>query len=93
VLVFSLLLGTPILSLLGAAGAALTLGLRGGGVLLTLLILPLYVPALIFGSGAVDGVLAGTGAQAHLSLLGAFLLVSLLVAPWIAAASLRVSLE
>ena len=93
VLVFSLLLGTPILSLLGTAGAALTLGLRGGGVLLTLLILPLYVPALIFGSGAVDGVLAGTGAQAHMSLLGAFLLVSLLVAPWIAAASLRVSLE
>jgi len=93
VLVFSLLLGTPILSLLGAAGAALTLGLRGGGVLLTLLILPLYTPALIFGAGAVDGVMAGTGAEAHLSLLGAFLLVSFLVAPWIAAASLRVSLE
>jgi heme exporter protein B len=85
-------MGTPILSLLGAAGAALTLGLRGG-VLLTLLILPLYIPALIFGAGAVDGVMAGTGAEAHLSLLGAFLLVSLLVAPWIAAASLRVSLE
>lgn len=93
VLVFSLALGTPILSLLGAAGAALTLGLRGGGVLLTLLILPLYTPALIFGAGAVDGVMAGTGAEAHLSLLGAFLLVSFLVAPWIAAASLRVSLE
>ncbi|MFY8125092.1 MAG: heme exporter protein CcmB [Hydrogenophaga sp.] len=93
VLVVSLLMGTPILSLLGAAGAALTLGLRGGGVLLTLLILPLYIPALIFGAGAVDGVMAGTGAEAHLSLLGAFLLVSLLVAPWIAAASLRVSLE
>lgn len=93
VLVFSLLLGTPILSLLGAAGAALTLGLRGGGVLLTLLILPLYTPALIFGAGAVDGVMAGTGAEAHLSLLGAFLLVSFLVAPWIAAASLKVSLE
>jgi len=92
VLVVSLLMGTPILSLLGAAGAALTLGLRGG-VLLTLLILPLYIPALIFGAGAVDGVMAGTGAEAHLSLLGAFLLVSLLVAPWIAAASLRVSLE
>jgi heme exporter protein B len=91
-LVVSLLMGTPILSLLGAAGAALTLGLRGG-VLLTLLILPLYIPALIFGAGAVDGVMAGTGAEAHLSLLGAFLLVSLLVAPWIAAASLRVSLE
>ena len=93
VLVLSLLLGTPILSLLGAAGAALTLGLRGGGVLLTLLILPLYTPALIFGAGAVDGVMAGTGAEAHLSLLGAFLLLSFLVAPWIAAASLRVSLE
>ena len=93
VLVFSLLLGTPILSLLGATGAALTLGLRGGGVLLTLLILPLYIPALIFGAGAVDGVMAGTGSEANLSLLGAFLLVSFLVAPWIAAASLRVSLE
>jgi len=93
VLVLSLLLGTPILSMLGAAGAALTLGLRGGGVLLTLLILPLYTPALIFGTGAVDGVVAGTGAEAHLSLLGAFLLLSLLVAPWAAAASLRVSLE
>jgi heme exporter protein B len=93
VLVLSLLLGTPILSMLGAAGAALTLGLRGGGVLLTLLIFPLYTPALIFGTGAVDGVVAGTGAEAHLSLLGAFLLLSLLVAPWAAAASLRVSLE
>jgi len=93
VLVFSLLLGTPILSLLGAVGAALTLGLRGGGMLLTLLILPLYVPALIFGAGAVDSVMAGTGAEAHLSLLGAFLVISFMVAPWIAAASLRVSLE
>lgn len=93
VLVFSLLLGTPILSLLGAVGAALTLGLRGGGVLLTLLILPLYVPALIFGAGAVDSVMAGTGAEAHLSLLGAFLVISFIIAPWVAAASLRVSIE
>ncbi len=93
VLLLSLLIGTPILSLLGGVGAALTLGLRGGGVLLTLLILPLYVPALIFGAGAVDGVLAGTGAEAHLSLLGAFLILTLLVAPWIAAAALKVSLE
>lgn len=92
VLVFSLLLGTPILSLLGAAGAALTLGLRGGGVLITLLVLPLYVPALIFGAGAVGGILSGTGAEAHLSLLAAFFLVSFTVAPWIAAASLKVSL-
>jgi len=89
----SLLLGTPILSLLGGVGAALTLGLRGGGVLLTLLILPLYIPALIFGAGAVDGVMAGTGAEAHLSLLGSFLVLSLMIAPWIAAAALRVSLE
>jgi heme exporter protein B len=89
----SLLLGTPILSLLGSVGAALTLGLRGGGVLLTLLILPLYVPALIFGAGAVDGVMMGTGAEAHLSLLGAFMVLSLMISPWIAAAALRVSLE
>jgi len=90
---WSLLLGTPILSLLGGVGAALTLGLRGGGVLLTLLILPLYIPALIFGAGAVDGVIAGTGAEAHLSLLAAFMILSLMIAPWIAAAALRVSLE
>lgn len=93
VLVLSLAIGTPILSLLGTIGAALTLGLRGGGALITLLILPLYVPALIFGAGAVDGVLAGTGAQAHLSLLGACLLLSLLVAPWVSALALRVSVE
>lgn len=93
VLVLSLAIGTPILSLLGAVGAALTLGLRGGGVLLTLLILPLYVPALIFGAGAVDAMLAGTGVEAHLSLLGAFFMLSLLVAPWVSAAALRVSME
>lgn len=93
VLELSLLLGTPILSFLGSVGAALTLGLRGGGILLTLLILPLYVPALIFGAGAVDGVMAGTGAEAHLSLLGAFLVLSLMIAPWIASAALRVSME
>lgn len=92
-LVLSLAIGTPILSLLGSIGAALTLGLRGGGALVTLLILPLYVPALIFGAGAVDAVLAGTGAEAHLSLLGAFLLMSLLVAPWVSALALRVSVE
>lgn len=93
VLMLSLLIGTPILSLLGSVGAALTLGLRGGGVLLTLLILPLYVPALIFGAGAVDGALSGLGAESHLSLLAAFLVLTLLVAPWIAAAALRVSIE
>lgn len=93
ILVLSLLIGTPILSLLGSVGAALTLGLRGSGVLLTLLILPLYVPVLIFGAGAVDATLAGTGAEAHLSLLGAILVLSLMVAPWIAAAALKLSVE
>jgi heme exporter protein B len=93
ILMLSLLIGTPILSLLGSVGAALTLGLRGSGVLLTLLILPLYVPVLIFGAGAVDATLAGTGAESHLSLLGAILVLTLLVVPWIAAAALRVSIE
>jgi heme exporter protein B len=92
-LMLSLLIGTPILSLLGSVGAALTLGLRGSGVLLTLLILPLYVPVLIFGAGAVDATLAGNGAEPHLSLLGAILVLTLLVAPWIAAAALKVSIE
>lgn len=93
VLVASLAIGTPVLSLLGGIGAALTLGLRGGGTLLTLLILPLYVPALIFGAGAVDGVLAGMGAEAQLSLLGAFMGMCLLIAPWVTAAALRVSVD
>jgi heme exporter protein B len=93
ILMLSLLIGTPILSLLGSVGAGLTLGLRGSGVLLTLLILPLYVPVLIFGAGAVDATMAGTGAESHLSLLGAILVLTLLVAPWIAAAALKVSIE
>ncbi len=92
-LVISLAIGTPILSLLGGVGAALTLGLRGGGTLLTLLILPLYVPALIFGAGAVDGILAGMGAEAQLSLLGAFMGLCLLLAPWVTGAALRVSVD
>ncbi len=93
ILVISLAIGTPVLSLLGGVGAALTLGLRGGGTLLTLLILPLYVPALIFGAGAVDGVLAGMGAEAQLSLLGAFMGLCLLLAPWVTGAALRVSVD
>ncbi|MDC8444371.1 MAG: heme exporter protein CcmB [Nitrosomonas sp.] len=93
VLVMSLLLGTPVLSLIGAIGAALTLGLRGGGVLVSLLVLPLYIPVLIFGAGAVEANMAGVSYDAHLSLLGAFLLVSLVLAPWAIAASLRVSME
>ncbi|SEO40798.1 heme exporter protein CcmB [Nitrosovibrio sp. Nv6] len=93
VLTASLLLGTPVLSLIGAIGAALTLGLRGGGVLVSLLVLPLYIPVLIFGAGGVEASVAGLGAGAHMSLLGAFLLASLALAPWTAAVSLRISME
>jgi len=89
----SLLLGTPILSLLGAVGAALTLGLRSGAALVFLVVLPLTVPALIFGTGAVGAVAAGLSPQAHLSLLGALLIVSGLAAPLATAAALRISLE
>lgn len=92
-LALSLLLGTPILSLLGAVGAALTLGLRGGGVLVSLLVLPLYTPILIFGAGSVAGVIAGMDVEAYFSLLGAFLALALTFAPWAAAAALRVSLD
>ena len=93
VLFISLLIGTPILSLIGSIGAALTLGLRGGGVLIALLILPLYVPVLIFGSGAVAANITGMSAQAHLLLLGACLVVSVVFAPWATSAALRISLE
>jgi heme exporter protein B len=89
----TLLLGTPVLSLLGAVGAALTLGVRGSGVLLAVLVLPLYVPVLIFGAGAVEAVAAGTGASGHLSLLGAALLLSAALAPWAAAAAVRIAVE
>jgi heme exporter protein B len=93
VLTAALLLGTPILSLMGAIGAALTLGLRGSGSLLALLILPLYVPVLIFGAGAVDAARAGLGASANLSLLGAGLLVAIVGAPFAAAAAVRIALD
>jgi heme exporter protein B len=93
ILVVSLLAGTPILSLLGAVGAALTLGLRGGGVLLALLVLPLYVPVLIFGAGAVEADAAGLGAGGHLSLLAAFLVLAACFTPWATAAALRISLD
>ena len=93
ILLVSLLIGTPILSLIGSIGAALTLGLRGGGVLIALLILPLYIPVLIFGAGAVDASITGVSSQASLYLLGAFLVVSLVFAPWATSAALRISLE
>ena len=92
-LILALLLGTPALSLIGAIGAALTLGLRGGGVLLSLLVLPLYVPGLIFGAGAAESVAAGLSPQGHLLLLAAFTLAALVLAPWACAAALRISLE
>lgn len=93
VLTAGLLVGTPVLSLLGAIGAALTLGVRGGGALLSLLVLPLYIPTLIFGAGAVQAHLSGQGAGGHLSLLGALLAMSLFFAPWATTAALRISLE
>lgn len=93
VLVAGLALGTPILSLLGAIGAALTLGLRGAGGLVALLVLPLYVPVLIFGAGAVDAVRAGIAADANLSLLGAGLIAAALGSPFAAAAAVRIALD
>jgi heme exporter protein B len=93
VLAMALLLGTPILSLLGAIGAALTLGLRAGGSLLALLVLPLYIPVLIFGAGAVDSVRAGLGATANLSLLAAGLLIAVVGAPFAAATAVRIALD
>lgn len=92
-LVASLVLGTPILSLLGGLGAALTLGLRSGGMLLILIVLPLAIPALIFGAGAVSAVESGLSAEGHFSLLGALLLATALGAPWATAAALRISTE
>ena len=93
VLVLSLLLGTPTLSMIGAIGAALVLGVRGSGLLVALLVLPLYVPVLIFGAGAVTSSMAGIGGEANLSLLGACLVLSLFLAPWGTAAALRIALE
>lgn len=93
VLVIALLLGTPLLSLIGAIGAALTLGVRGGGVLLSLLVLPLYVPALIFGAGAVEAHISGLGAGGHLSLLAAMLALAVFFAPWATTAALRIAIE
>lgn len=92
VLLGSLLLGTPVLSLLGAIGAALTLGLKGGGVLVNLLVLPLTTPVLIFGAGAVSAQASGIGASAHLYLLAALLAASVALGPWVVAAGLKVSL-
>lgn len=88
-LTLALLLGTPTLSLIGAVAAALTLGARRSGLLMPLLVLPLYVPVLIFGAASVDAAVQGTSPIAHLMLLGALLLAALALCPWIAAAALR----
>jgi heme exporter protein B len=93
VLALALALGTPCLSLIGAIGAALTLGVRGGGVLLALLVLPLYAPVLILGSLAVEATATGMNAQPYLLLLAALSLVAASMAPWAIAAALRISFE
>jgi heme exporter protein B len=93
VLTIGLLIGTPVLSVIGSIGAALTLGVRGGGPLLSLLVLPLYIPALIFGAGAVEAQITGQDFGGHLSLLGALLAVSVFFAPWASTAALRIALE
>lgn len=92
-LALSLLLGTPILVAIGAIGASLTLGLRGAPTLITLLCLPLFVPALIFGAGGVEAHAAGLSPWPHFALLAAGMLTSLVLAPWLAALGLRVSSE
>lgn len=89
ILILSLALGTPTLSLIGAVGAGLVLGARRGGVLLSLLVLPLFIPVLIFGVGSVDMVLNGLETKAHVLLLGGILLGSLALTPWATAAAVR----
>jgi len=92
-LLAAMALGTPTLSLIGGIGAALVLGARRGGVLLSLLILPLYVPVLIFGVGAIDAAVQGMSARPHLLILAGILAAALALAPWTSAAALRQALE
>ncbi len=92
-LVMSLLLGTPTLSLLGAIGAGLTVGLRKGGILISLLILPLYIPVLIFGAGAVQAGAMGLPISGYLALLGILLVLSLMLAPFAVVAGLKISIK
>ena len=93
ILLITLTLGTPVLSLIGAVGVALTVGLRKGGMILSLLVLPLYVPLLIFAASAVDTAAAGLPVTAHLSLISALLVLSLSLSPLATAAALRISLS
>ena len=92
-LALSLLIGTPALSLIGSVAAALTLGARRQGVVLSILVLPLYVPPLVFGAGAVEASAADAGSRAHLLILGALSLAALALSPWASAAALRQALE
>jgi heme exporter protein B len=92
-LFFSLLIGTPALSLIGSVAAALTLGARRQGIVLSILVLPLYVPPLVFGAGAVEASAAGIGTRAHLLILAALSLAALACCPWASAAALRQALE
>lgn len=92
-LMLSLLLGTPVLSLIGSIGVALTVGLRRGGVILSLLVLPLYVPVLIFGAAAVDSAASGMPVTGQIYILAAFLALAVTLAPLAAAAALRISLS
>ena len=93
ILLVTLTLGTPVLSLIGAVGVALTVGLRKGGMILSLLVLPLYIPLLIFAASAVDTAAAGLPVTAHLSLISALLVLSLSLSPLATAAALRISLS
>ena len=89
VMMSSLFIGTPVLSLVGSVGAALTLGLRGGSVLTSLLVLPLYIPVLIFGAGAAEAVAVGINSAAYFFIVGALTLFSLVVMPVATSAALR----
>lgn len=93
VLMLSLLLGTPVISLLGGIGAALTVSLRGGGILVSLLVLPLTIPVLIFGTGAVQASMDGMPVAAFLALLGAMLAAAVTLAPFAIAAAIRMSVS
>jgi heme exporter protein B len=92
-LFFTLCIGTPILSAIGSIGVALTVGLRRGGIILSLLVLPLYVPVLIFASQTVSAANAGVAVSASLALLAALLMLAMALSPWATAAALRMSVS
>lgn len=93
ILLLTILMGTPVLSLIGSIGVALTIGLRKGGIILSLLVLPLYVPVLIFAASAIDGAASGLDVSAQVYMLLAFLFLSLSLSPWATAAALRMSMS